>query len=389
MRYASVTENLKSLGSKKWALHNEARRLISEGDNIIELTIGEPDIPPKDELLAECTRSMCKGRTKYSNGRGEKNLLEQLQKKYNKVSAKKITDKNILCFPGTQTALYATIRSLAETGDEVIVGDPLYATYEGVIRSSGAKMVSVPLREEFNFVIQPDDLEKAITDKSRVILLNSPHNPTGSVMSRRDFTRLAEILRYNNLWIVSDEVYEDLIFDGVFVSPMSIKSLVDQTISVSSISKSHAAPGFRSGWAIGPEEFCDKALPLSETMLFGNQPFIADMTAYALSKPSDTAIKMKTAYHSRAKLICEKLKNECKINPVMPAAGMFILINIKETGLRCSEFAWRLLAEKGVAIMPGDSFGEQAKDFVRISLTVPEENLICACDRIASFVKNL
>ena len=388
MRFASVTKNLETLGSEKWALHNEARRLILKGIDVIELTIGEPDIPPEDDLLAECTRSMFSGRTKYSNGRGEKNLLEKIRMKYNKTSAKKLTEKNILCFPGTQTALYATIRSLAEKGDEVIVGDPLYATYEGIIRASGAEMVSVPLRYEFNFVMQPQDLEKVITKKSRVVLLNSPHNPTGSIMTKQDFLKLAELCIRHKLWIVSDEVYQDLIFDGIFVSPMSLKTLVNQTVSVSSISKSHAAPGFRSGWAVGPEEFCTKALPLSETMLFGNQPFIADMTAYALSKPSKTALKMKTAYHRRAQLICKTLKNETKIKPLMPSAGMFILINIKDTGLACCEFAWKLLREKGVAVMPGNSFGEQAKDFIRISLTVPDESLMKACERISSFVKN-
>ena len=178
MRYASVTENLKNLGSDKWAVHVKARELIAEGSDVIELTIGEPDMPPEDDLLDECAKSMKSGRTKYSNGRGESKLLQQLKNKYASISALKITENNILCFPGTQTALYATMRSLVEDGDEVLVGDPLYATYEGIIRSSGAKMVPVPLRKENSFIMGADDLETAITSKSRVLLLNSPHNPT-------------------------------------------------------------------------------------------------------------------------------------------------------------------------------------------------------------------
>ncbi len=387
MKFSSVTKNLQRLGSEKWELHNEARRLVLAGIDVIELTIGEPDIPPSDDLLEECIRSIRSGRTKYSNGRGEQHLLTQIKNKYNKISLKTITEKNILCFPGTQTALYATIRSLAEAGDEVLVGDPLYATYEGIIRASGAEMVTIPLRQSSNFVIDPNDLEKAITKKSRVILLNSPHNPTGSILTRKDFLKIADICVKHNLWVVSDEVYEELIFAGNFISPMSIENLANRTVSVSSISKSHAAPGFRSGWAIGPEEFCTKALPLSETMLFGNQPFIADMTAYALSKPSKTASKMRVAYHRRAKLICKMLRNVTKVKPFMPSAGMFILINIKDTNLSCYDFAWKLLREHNVAVMPGDSFGQQATDYIRISLTVPDKDLIQACDRIAKFVK--
>ena len=158
---------------------------------------------------------------------------------------------------------------------------------------------------------------------------------------------------------------------------------------VSSISKSHAAPGFRSGWAIGSKEFCLRTLPLSETMLFGGQPFIADMTALALSRPSKVSIEMKTAYERRAKLICDSLKTVKKITPLMPNAGMFILIDIEKTNLNCLDFAWKFLSEQLVAVMPGDSFGDQAKGFIRLSLTVPDKLLQQACDRLSCFIKNL
>ena len=389
MDYASVTNNLKNLGSEKWAVHLKARELIAAGNDVIELTIGEPDVSPEEDLINECIRSMQAGRTKYSNGRGESNLLIKLKLKYDKISHTPIAEENILCFPGTQTALYATMRSLVEEGDEVIVGDPLYATYEGIIRASGATMVPVPLLRENNFVLQAHDLNKAITPQTKVVLLNSPHNPTGSVMSEQDYLNLAGLFVENNLWLVSDEVYEDLIFEGEFFSPLSNEKLAPRTVVVSSISKSHAAPGFRSGWAIGPKEFCLRTLPLSETMLFGGQPFIADMTALALSRPSKVSIEMKTAYQRRAKLICDKLKSVEKIKPLMPSAGMFILLDIEKTNLNCSEFAWKLLSEQLVAVMPGNSFGDQAKDFIRLSLTVPDELLIKACDRLSLFIKSL
>ncbi len=389
MHYASVTNNLKNLGSDKWAVHLKARELIAAGCDVIELTIGEPDMPPEDDLINECIKSMQAGRTKYSNGRGESNLLFKLKLKYDEVSNLPITEENVLCFPGTQTALYATMRSLVEQGDEVIVGDPLYATYEGIIKASGATMVPVKLRREHNFILQAYDLEKAITPQTKVVLLNSPHNPTGSVMSKQDFLTLTDLFVQNNLWLVSDEVYEDLIFEGDFFSPLSNEKLAPRTVVVSSISKSHAAPGFRSGWAIGPKEFCFRTLPLSETMLFGGQPFIADMTALALSRPSKVSIEMKVAYQRRAKLICDNLKSVEKITPLMPNAGMFILIDIEKTNLNCSDFAWKFLTDQLVAVMPGDSFGEQAKGFIRLSLTVPDKLLQKACDRLSRFIKKL
>ena len=167
-------------------------------------------------------------------------------------------------------------------------------------------------------------LKKVITSRSRVLLLNSPHNPTGAVMAEEDFVSLAELIVQNNLWLVSDEVYEELTFTGQFFSSLSNKDLAPRTVVVSSISKSHAAPGFRSGWAIGPKTFCMKTLPLSETMLFGGQPFIADMTTLALSRPSKVSLKMRIAYERRAKLVFEKLQLLQNITPLMPNSGMFI-----------------------------------------------------------------
>ncbi len=389
MKYSSIVDNLKHLGSDKWSLHYQARERIASGMEVIELTIGEPDVPVEDELIKRCYDSMCRGRTKYSNGRGETNLLDQIKKRYGKQQFSKITNKNIVCFPGTQTALYATVRSLVEKGDTVAVGDPMYATYEGVIRASGAKMAPVPLDKKNNFIMQPEDLEKALTAKTRVLILNSPHNPTGAVMSKRDFQKLSKLCVAHDLWVIADEVYEELTFNDNFHSPRDILELFDRTITVSSISKSHAAPGFRSGWAIGPEDFCNRLLPLAETILFGNQPFIADMTALALSKPSKVASKMREDYHRRAKLVREELSRVSTLKPLMPEAGMFILVDISKTKLSCFDFSQKLLHDYNVAVMPGDSFGAQAKDFIRISLTNPDVKLREACERISSFANQI
>jgi len=383
MRYASITDRLASLGSEKWAVHVEARRRREKGAPIIELTIGEPDLPPHETLIAEATRAMIAGRYRYSNGRGEPAVVDALVRKYFR-RRPDVIPENVLCFPGTQTALFAVMLGLVEAGDAVLVGDPLYATYEGVIRSTGADMIPVPLRPENGFHLQAADLERAVTANSRVLLLNTPHNPTGAVLTAEEIAAIGEVCRRHDLWIVSDEVYEELIFDGGFASPFDDPALAERTIVCSSISKSHAAPGFRSGWAVGPAEFCSRLLAVSETMLFGGQPFIADMTAYALDNPLDTSATMRRAYRRRVELIARALADAPGLVPFPPEAGMFILVDVSGTGMNSEEFAWALLDEEEVAVMPGSSFGEGAGDFIRISLTVPDEKIEEACRRMAA-----
>jgi len=388
MRYASITNRLEHLGSGKWAVHLEARRMATAGADIIELTIGEPDIAPDPALLDECSRAMHAGRTRYSNGRGEPGVVAALVQKYGKRRAG-VTERNILCFPGTQTALFAVMLGLVEAGDGVLVGDPLYATYEGVIASTGAHMIPVPLRPEKNFHMQPEDLEKAITPNARVLLLNTPHNPTGAVLSREEIAALGEICRRHDLWLVCDEVYEELVLDKALASPFDSRSLAERTIVVASISRSHAAPGFRGGWAAGPEEFCARLLPVSETMLFGVQPFIADMTAMAISQPFETASIMRENYRRRANVVKTVLSGSNVLRPVMPEGGMFIVIDVAATGLSGDAFAWELLKTEKVAVMPGSSFGEQAEGFVRVSLTVADEKLATAMERMAKLAGEL
>ncbi|MFD1746743.1 pyridoxal phosphate-dependent aminotransferase [Rhizobium helianthi] len=388
MRYASITDRLADLGSGRWALHMAARRMKAEGEPIIELTIGEPDLPPHQDLLDECARAMYAGRTRYSNGRGEPAVLKALVEKYAK-RRPGVTEKNFLCFPGTQSALYAVMTGLVEAGDGVLVGDPLYATYEGVIASTGAHLIPVPLRPENRFHLQVQDLERAITPEARVLLLNTPHNPTGAVLTAAEIAAIGAICRKHDLWIVCDEVYEQLIFGTDFASPFDMPELAERTIVVSSISKSHAAPGFRSGWAAGPEEFCAKLLPVSETMLFGVQPFIADMAALALSRPFETAGIMKANYSRRAAIIEKTLTGSNLLKPMMPEGGMFVVVDVTGTGLSGEAYAWELLRKEKVAVMPGSSFGHQAAGFVRISLTVPDDVLEDAVKRMAHLASSL
>jgi arginine:pyruvate transaminase len=386
MRYAPVTERLAGLGGAKWEVHMLARRMAAAGEQVIELTIGEPDVPTPPELMDTAAAAMRAGRTGYSNGRGEPNLTAALAARYTARRGRTIARDQIMCFPGTQTTLFAVLHGLVAAGDEVLIGDPMYATYEGLIRATGATPVPVPLRPDAGFRMSPADAAARITARTRLLFLNSPHNPTGAVLSRDDLTALCQLAKDHDLWVLCDEVYEDLIFPGTaFTSPLDLPDFAERVIVASSISKSHAAPGFRSGWCVGPAEFCERLLPFSETMLFGSQPFIADMTAAAVSAPSPIAAGMMARFQRRALLIQSALDGVAGLKVHMPQAGMFALLDIRATGLTGDAFARALLTDAKVATMPGESFGTALSGWLRLALTQPDDLIAEACTRIAAF----
>lgn len=389
MIYSPLTGRLQGLGGAKWEIHALARQMKREGQPVIELTIGEPDVPCPPGLIAAAHDAMQAGRTGYSNGHGEPDTLAALAARYTARRGRAFGPDNVMTLPGTQTTLYAVLCTLLGPGDEVIVGDPMYATYEGLIAATGARAVPVALRPEQGFRMQAADVAAAVSPRTRVLFLNSPHNPTGAVLRHHDIAALGAVARAHDLWIVADEVYEDLVFDGIpFASPLDLPELADRSIVTSSISKSHAAPGFRSGWCVGPAEFCAMMLPLSETMLFGSQPFIADMTALAIREGSPVARGMAERFARRAGLIHDRLHGQAGLGVHRPEAGMFALLDVRATGLSGQEFARALLAETGVAAMPGESFGAGLQGWLRLSLTQPDAATATACDRIATFTAN-
>lgn len=390
MKQTAITKRLSGLGSTKWDIHFRARSLAAQGRDIIELTIGEPDIPTPPDLIEAAHEAMKRGRTAYSDGPGEANLRAALAEHYSGKAGRDIGPDQVLCFPGTQTALFAVMMGVAEANDEVLVGDPMYATYEGVIRATGATVVPVPLRPENGFRIRAADIAERITPRTRALLLTTPHNPTGAVLTENDLAEIGKLALDHDFWIVSDEVYEELVFeDSVFCSALHNGDVADRVIAVSSISKTHAAPGFRSGWCIAPSAFTTALLPLSESMLFGNQPFIADMTERAVLQGSSVATSMRARYASRAARLQDWFKPSNGLKVHRPDAGMFAMINVSATGMNGREYAIDLLTRYGVAVMPGASFGATLDGWVRIALTVEDQLFDTACERIHAHAADL
>lgn len=385
MKYSSIKERLAGLGGTKWEVHARAKAMARAGRDVILLTIGEPDVPTPARLQEAAFAAMQAGRTGYSDGRGEPGLRAALAEKYSKSRGRAFHPDQVMCFPGTQTALYAVMMAIAETGCEVLVGDPMYATYEGVIRATGAAVVPVPLRPECGFRMQAEDAERLVTNRTRAILLTTPHNPTGAILTARDIAALGRLAVEHGLWIISDEVYEELVFDGsTFVSPLSCPDLAERVVAVASISKSHAAPGFRSGWCVGSSEFTAALLALSEVMLFGNQPFIADMTEQAVREGSSVAPGMRARFAARAGMLAERLHRETALRVHRPEAGMFAMVDIRATGMNGAAYAIDILEKTGVAMMPGASFGASLEGWVRVALTVADAAFSEAIDRIVA-----
>ena len=254
MRYASISDRLSGLGSDKWAVHMAGRRRAAKGESLIFLSIGEPDLPPPAAVVERAIESMRSGRTKYSAGQGEPRTLRAIAGHLTRRSGLEVTPEQVVYTAGTQHGLYVTLCTLAEHGDEVLVPDPYYATYEGLVAAVGATFVPVPTRPEDDFHLTAAELEAAITPRSRVLLLNTPSNPTGAVLSQREIDEIGEVCERHDLWIVCDEVYAELTYDHPFASPFDRPQLRHRSVSVASISKSHALPGFRAGWAACPPE---------------------------------------------------------------------------------------------------------------------------------------
>jgi arginine:pyruvate transaminase len=390
MRFAPITDRLAGLGSEKWAVHIEGKRRAALGEKMIFLSIGEPDAPPPAAIMDVAERQMRAGRTRYSNGRGEPEILHALSRMYSKRTGRAVTPEQFLFLPGTQTALYAAMMTLVDLGQEVLMADPYYATYEGVIAAAGGVPVPVRVDPDHGFHLKAVELEKAITPRTRVLLMNTPSNPTGAVFTAEEIAKIGRLCEKHDLWIVSDEVYATLTYGNtVFASPFDVAELEKRTVVVSSVSKSHAMPGFRCGWIAASEEFCERALPMTETMLFGSQPFLEDATAFAIDNHFPEVDAMKRNYERRARAVVAGLKGAKTVSARMPEGGMFVMVDVRKTGLSGNDFATKLLAEENVVTMPGESFGAGGAGHLRVALTVDESEIAEACRRIARLAARL
>jgi arginine:pyruvate transaminase len=355
------------------------------GDEIVMLSIGEPDTRTPSRIVQTAIDALEKGRTHYSASRGEQGFLEALCAKYSTRTGRPISPEQAIFMPGSHTALYAVCHALIGPGDDVLLPEPYYTAYHPVVASTGAHIVHVQLRPEDDFRLTMTALEESVTPTSKALLINNPHNPTGAVLTQHMVEEVARFCRDHDLWLISDEVYEHLVYDGHFASPFDLDEYAEGVAVVSSVSKSHSMTGWRCGWAIGSPELITRTQLVAEAMMFGAQPFLQDAAAFALTEDFDECEMMRSDYQRRAMAVAEAFAPADRIHCYPPQAGIFVMLDVRSTGLTGVDFASRLLDEQAVATMPGESFGPTGAGHIRLSLTVSDDELRKGCDRILSF----
>jgi arginine:pyruvate transaminase len=389
MRFSGLTERVAGRGAGAWSINMRARRMVQAGEDVIFLTVGDPDQDAPAVMVDALKHALDAGKTGYSPILGTPELRAAIAARQEARTGRPCAADNVVFVPGAQGGVYCAVHCLAGPGDEVIVPEPVYATYEGVIGASGARMVTVPLVPERGFHPDLAAMAAAITPRTRVIWLNSPHNPTGAVFTGDEIAAVADLCRRHDLWLLSDEVYEDLAFARPHVSAWSLPGMAERTVVVSSLSKSHAAPGFRCGWIIGPPKLAEHLFNLLLSMLYGSPGFIQEAALAALRAELPEVAALRGDYQRRAATMCGVLTQAPNCRVVPPEGGMFVLLDIRGTGLGAQEFAEGLLEREKVAVLPCDGFGPSAAGHLRIALSQPEPRLADAGERIVRFAQRL
>jgi arginine:pyruvate transaminase len=384
-RFSSLAERIEALGSATWLVHRVARERVAAGRDVIVLSLGEPDVATPEPIVDAAASALRAGRTRYTRARGEPALLDAIAALATRWAGRPVEPDRIAFLPGSQAALFATMLCLVGEGDEVVVPEPAYSTYAGVVAATGATRVEVALRPEEGFHPRLRDVEAAIGNRTRAILLTSPHNPTGAVLAREELDTVAALCRDRDLWLVADEVYGELSYARPHTSVLALDGAERFCVSLGSLSKSHSMTGFRCGWAAAPVDLAARIERLLESMLFGSPPFVQDAAVAALADGS-AADAMRDAYERRARRFCELLADVPSLTAHPPEGGMFVLLDVRATGLSGKDFAFRLLEEQDVAVTPIDNFGPSGAGHVRVSLGAPDERLEEAARRIARLV---
>ncbi|MDB5481884.1 MAG: aruH [Caulobacteraceae bacterium] len=389
MQFSPMAERLSVSGADAWTVHNEATRLRATGRDVTFLTIGDPDQAAPEVVVEAAVSALRRGRKGYSPYAGLPAVRAAIAARIERRTGRACASANVIVMPGAQAGVFAALQCVAGAGDEVILPEPVYATYPAVISACGARMVNVPLDPARGFHPDLAAMERAITPRTRAIWINTPHNPTGAVFDEEEMNAIAALCRRHDLWLISDEVYEDMAYARAHVSAWSLADMADRTIVVSSLSKSHAIPGFRFGWVAGPAPLVERVTNLVLCMLFGGPPFIQEGVLPALERDLPEVAALRETYRRRSAAFSALLEAAPRCRLRAPEGGMFALLDVRPTGLPSLAFARRLLDEESVAVLPCDAFGPSAAGHVRISLTLPEPELMAAGRKIVAFAARL
>ncbi|KUF10968.1 pyridoxal phosphate-dependent aminotransferase [Pseudoponticoccus marisrubri] len=388
MQYSPLVERIAGEGAEAWAIHAEALAAQARGEDIIVLSVGDPDLDTPAPVTERAVAALRSGDTHYTAVQGTPELRATIAQHTTARTGQPFGPENVCVTAGAQNGLFFAALLLLRPGDEVLIPDPCYVTYEATVRAAGAVPVPVPPRAGGGFRPDPAAMAARITPRTRAMMLTSPNNPTGTVTNLEEAEAIAALARDHDLWVISDEVYAELTYGTPHVAMAGLPGMVERTITVSSLSKSHAMTGWRCGWIVGPEAAIAHAANLSLCMLYGLPGFVQQAAVVALEQSAAIAAEARGLYAARRDALLASLSGAPGVSALSPEAGMFLMLDIRGTGLSAREFAWALLRETGVSVLDATAFGASAAGHVRLSFTLNETVLAEAGRRITAFCQS-
>jgi aspartate aminotransferase len=378
-----LAERMSRLGTETaFEVLNKARALERQGKNIIHLEIGEPDFDTPKNVIDAGVNALHQGWTHYGPSAGLPELRQAIAKEVSASRGVEVSPDEVVVVPGGKPIIFFTVLALAEQGDEVIYPNPGFPIYESMIHYVGAKPVPIRLREDRDFRFDVDEFASLINDRTRLIILNSPHNPTGGVLSKQDIRDIAEVIGDRNLMVLSDEIYSRLIFEGEHFSLMSIPEFRDRTILLDGFSKTYAMTGWRLGYGVMR---ADLAVQISRLMTNSNSctaSFTQMAGVEALRGNQSSVDQMLQEFRARREVMVAGLNGIKGFRCRKPRGAFYVFPNIEGTGWTSKQLADALLAEAGVACLSGTSFGSRGEGYIRFSIANSIENIHKALDRI-------
>ncbi len=387
MRLADRIEKLRGEGA--FDVLARAKALERTGKSIIHLEIGQPDFDTPSNVKDAGIRAIGEGHTKYAEAQGIPQLREAAAHYLEETRGIQVSPDQILITPGVKPIIFFAMLVCVNRGEEVMYPNPGFPSYESLINFVGARPVPIPLVEEKNFTMDTSEMEKKLTSRTKLIILNSPHNPTGGMIEEDDLQRIADMAATKDLIVLSDEIYSRLIYEGKFRSISSLPGMKERTIIADGFSKTYAMTGWRLGFGAMNSEFIDHMTKLMINSNSCTAMFTQFAGIEALTGPQGAVDDMRQAYRRRRDIIVEGLNKIRGFHCVVPKGAFYAFPNHKVLGLKSSELADLLLVEAGVACLPGSAFGKFGEGYLRFAYANSEENILLALERISKVVEKI
>lgn len=361
--------------------------IVSEMKDAISLGVGEPDFETPWHIREEGIYSLEKGKTHYTSNAGMKELKEEIVNYLNRRCGLRYDAAHeVIVTIGGSEAIDIGLRALLDEGDEVLIPQPSYVSYLPCVKLADGVPVIIELQAENEFRLTKEELLSAITDKTKILIMPFPNNPTGSIMTREDLEEIAKVVIEKNIFVISDEIYSELTYDGDHVSIASLPGMQERTLVINGFSKSYAMTGWRLGYAAGPRWLIEQMVKIHQFAIMCAPTTSQFAAVEALKNGDEDVARMREAYDQRRRFLVGRL-NEIGLPCFEPLGAFYVFPCIKGFGMTADEFATTLLKEEKLAVVPGTAFGDCGEGFLRISYAYSIENLKIALDRLENFVK--